>query len=200
MKKHLIYTLTYTLLACLMLSSCKDDDTIENRIQLKTSATLEVGSEGGELAIKFYSPRDWIVTSNQEWCTLSPEQGVAGDAILTANVEKNLTADLREVVITISSEDLSQDVTILQAVRGDSSTVRVTHTSKTLPLPIVSGYSPVGYIQWGDGNREKYEYQEGYVHQYAQSQEYQVTFNLWGAEEIEFTSLKGISEIDLTEF
>ncbi len=198
MKKNIIYTLTYTLLACLLLSSCKDNDAIDPRIQLKTPTTMLIEAKSGEVNLIFHSPKDWTASSDQEWCTLSTTTGAMGDASIVATVEENLTSSVRESIITLLADNLTQTVQISQASHAGASFIRITHSSNKFPVPILTGESFEATIHWGDGQQDKYT--EELTHDYVEKQPYHLTMVVWGAEKVKIPSLKDVTEIDFTEF
>ena len=198
MKKNLIYTLTYTLLACLLLSSCKDNDEIEPRIQLKTPVTMQLEAMGGEVNLNFHSPKNWTASSNQEWCTLSTTTGVMGDASIVANVEENLAVSTREAIITLMADGLTQMVQISQTGYAGANFIRITHSSNKFPMPILTGKAPEATIYWGDGQHDQYN--KELTHDYAHKQEYHLTMVVWEAEKVEIPTLKDVTELDFTEF
>lgn len=77
--------------------------------------------------------------------------------------------------------------------------LRVTHAASTFTVPSVAGTGVYGYVYWGvDTAAERYE--AGRKYTYPVAQPYVVSIDLWNATGVQFGSLEGISEIDLSKF
>lgn len=76
--------------------------------------------------------------------------------------------------------------------------VKVVVKNSTLNVPVVKGASPYGFISWGDDSRESYA--ADLVHTYPSTGPYTMMMDLWNAETITMTGVKGVQEIDLSKF
>ena len=114
------------------------------------------------------------------------------------SVDKNVSLLPREGYIYISSGDIQQTIKIIQNGRIDYGKLRITHVNPQFQIPHFIGNNIIGNINWGDGQTD--EYIEGVEHSYNDSSKHTVTIECWGAKEIHFLDIKGILEVDLSEF
>ena len=68
----------------------------------------------------------------------------------------------------------------------------------TLNVPVVTGASPYGFVFWGDESQE--EYAAELVHTYPGTGSYTMMLDVWNAETVTMTGIKGVTEIDLSKF
>ena len=181
----------------LLFVNCKDD-TVVSSIQIQGSSTKVLEAEGTSFTLNFTSPSDWVATSSQAWCTISPSSGVAGQASLNVQVEENLTSSPREATITFTAGSLTESVLLSQSTHDGASFIRITHSSTQFPTPLLSGSSPIATIHWGDGNQDKYD--ASLVHDYTQDETHHLTLVVYDATQVEIPTLDRVTEIDLSEF
>ena len=85
-------------------------------------------------------------------------------------------------------------------IESGVSTLVFNYLGKSITLPQITGKSMApGIVNWGDttpGN----VYYVGLSHNYPDVAEHQISVENWNAEEITFSSLKGIQSIDITAF
>lgn len=83
------------------------------------SQGINVPSEGERRIISFSTNKDWSVSlaktqSGDNWCTVSPSKGKAGNVTLTVVVAGNTGYDDRNVVLKISADELTKNIMINQ--------------------------------------------------------------------------------------
>lgn len=108
--------------------------------------------------------------------------------------------DHRQAVISFISEGIEQTVTVIQYGRQDPSVLRITHQSEEFEIPAVTGRNFLfGTVLWGDGMSE--DYADGLSHVYDNpAGMHTVVIDAPGAEEFILNNLKGVTDLDLTEF
>ena len=74
--------------AVLAVMACRDDEHSLNPEVTVTGGTL-VNAEGGSIVLKLTSTASWTAEMDQEWCTVSPAEGDAGEYDLVLTVEAN---------------------------------------------------------------------------------------------------------------
>ena len=85
-------------------------------------------------------------------------------------------------------------------VEGGVSSVEFTFNGKTVALPQITGKSLIpGIVKWGD-NSSTGLYNYGMNHTYLDGGKHVVSVETWNAEEITFSSIKGVDAIDLSNF
>lgn len=78
--------------------------------------------------------------------------------------------------------------------------LKIVHNSSFFALPSLKGNSLVGSILWGDGQKEEYNLSLKHFYESDSEESHTVTVETWGAGEVSFPDLVGISEIDLSAF
>ena len=81
-------------------------------ISLDTS-NMEFTSVGGSKTFKISTNTSWTVTSDQTWCSVSPESG-KDDGTITVKVTENTSASERTAMITVKSDIRNQTVKVIQ--------------------------------------------------------------------------------------
>lgn len=107
--------------------------------------------------------------------------------------------DHRQAVVSFISDSIEQTLTVIQFGRQDPSVLRITHQSEVFGLPDVSGLNFLyGTVFWGDGMSE--DYVQGLSHTYSPAAQYTVVMDVPGAEEFTLEDIRGVTDLDLTEF
>jgi len=73
-----------------------------------------------------------------------------------------------------------------------------THTNRTVTIPTVSGPEVSGTVDWGDKTTEAYA--ENMTHKYSKNGTRTVVMTVAGGTSVEFASMTGILQIDLSAF
>ena len=111
MKKIL---LAATVLLAAFAWSCKKEEKVTDAVTIKTDETI-VSVEGGVVSIAFNATVAWTAKSSQNWVTISPASGNAGDATIKASVLKNDTNDNRNAEITITAGTAKATYNLVQS-------------------------------------------------------------------------------------
>lgn len=112
MKRILFYA---TVALTVLLVSCQNKEKAPDAVNLTSPATVNVPVEGDVVSITFNANVAWTAKSSQNWLTLSPAQGEAGDKItVKASAVKNEAYDARQAEVTITAGTASAKVTIIQ--------------------------------------------------------------------------------------
>lgn len=94
--------------------SCKKQETVADAVTIKTDETV-VSVEGGVVSIALNATVAWTAKSSQDWVTISPASGNAGDATIKASVLKNDTNDDRKAEITITAGTAKATYNLVQS-------------------------------------------------------------------------------------
>lgn len=123
-KEELSFWKMTNICLCLLVSGwlimgCDKEKEVAPEFVMPEGIEIGLGSTAGSRAtLHFESSRDWSITAESktdEWLYFSPSSGRAGsfDLTLIARTENDST-DLRTGVLTLSSEGLTQPITVVQ--------------------------------------------------------------------------------------
>lgn len=160
----------------------------------------EVDDEGGTLEFEINTNvADFDVTLSADWVKRVTNARGMQSVRLAFQIEPNTVSSSREAVITLSKDDVKQEVKIVQDGYASVSRFAVTHTCPVFNIPLlVGGKLKDETIQWGDQQTE--DYSPDAVHSYKDQQAHTVVVEIRGVEEVQLQNLVGVTEIDLTEF
>lgn len=100
-----------------LFSNCMpvDDDIAEAKLTFLDVGEITFEKEGGSIAIKLNSNRDWHVTKEADanWIKVSPTKGTEGDATITVEVGGN-AGEVRKSTLTITASTIDREITITQ--------------------------------------------------------------------------------------
>ena len=115
-------------------------------------------------------------------------------------VDANTTPRPREAIITFTSDNVKQTVTVRQKPYGlEEQTLGITFIGTSFTVPTLEGaYFAGNDIAWGDGSTEPYANKTS--HTYETRGTYTITIRSAGAETVTMQDLAGVSEIDLSGF
>ena len=110
-------TLLLMCLCLVFLFSCGEENE-KNEVRVETEG-INVSSEGERATISFSTNKDWSVSlaetqNGDNWCTVSPSSGKAGNVTLTVVVASNTGYDDRNVVLKLSVDELTKSIMINQ--------------------------------------------------------------------------------------
>ena len=120
MKKYL-YLLVIAILAII---SCEkpeiepEQDPVVGKITLKSDATIVLSDEGSSEQVEFTATLDWKAVSDQEWLTVTPKAGLAGDASVTMSAEKNTLEESRNAIVTLTCGEDTKTIEVTQKQAG----------------------------------------------------------------------------------
>ncbi|MCL2727561.1 MAG: BACON domain-containing protein [Bacteroidales bacterium] len=120
----------------LMFSQCSPDAPVTISITIDTPLQFDEGGSSIEIVIHCNYP--WTASSNQPWCTVSPDNGPAGTFTLTVTVtgemggsspaplmtRSSALSDIRTAIITIHSNGQEQTITVTQEVEPEEPTIQ----------------------------------------------------------------------------
>ena len=124
------FLLIVSVLLAAVVVSCKKETPVEDSLTLKSQASVTVPVDGDVVSIAFNTNVAWTAKSTQDWVTLQPASGEAGDATVKASVLKNEAFDAREAQVTITAGSKTATVTILQ---GQTNALQLETTSFEVP-------------------------------------------------------------------
>lgn len=106
------------------------------------------------------------------------------DAGLTLKSETPTVIDLSAVMETPAEERYSH--------------VKVVVGYDMVQVPVVTGQNTYGFVYWGDDSRS--DYAADLTHSYSTMGPYTIMMDMWNAETVTMTGIRGVSEIDLSKF
>lgn len=95
------------------------DDAAEETVALKISLSDYLASSSGEeKEVLLVAGEDWTisVSSDDDWCTVTPSDGSAGKITLKIKTTKNLSGQERDAIITVTCGDEKKTIAISQPV------------------------------------------------------------------------------------
>ena len=173
-------------------------------MQLQKDAILVQGSEvslsheSGIFILTVGSNVSYEVRISAEWLTLNQTKAFEEEE-LVFTYTANPTAAERTATITLTDGSITQFVDVIQGCDMNEYVLSFTHQNTFVKLPSLSGENISGTISWGDGLQETFGMAD--THQYASSGNWNVQMHFVGSSngvEVEFQSLEGILEIDLS--
>ena len=120
MKKYL----NLLVIALLAIISCEnpqlepEQDPVVGKITLKSDAAIVLSDEGSSEQVEFTATLDWKAVSDQEWLTVTPKAGLAGDASVTMSAEKNTLEESRNAIVTLSCGEDTKTIEVTQKQAG----------------------------------------------------------------------------------
>ena len=130
MNKKNLYTLALLLVAGIIFTGCRNNETPEAIVVANPESleqTVSADARTGTSTVKFTTQASWISSIAEEstgasvmWASISPWRGNAGDHNITINLQPNTTGADRTAIITITSGDEDIQIRITQRyVRAD---------------------------------------------------------------------------------
>lgn len=100
-------------------SSCENQEVVKQAeivFNNGGSDVIQVGPDAQDFKFRFSANYEWQVSvvSDDEWLHISPESGMAGDAILMVKVDEN-EGDERSAIIIVTCDDVQKSVEVIQA-------------------------------------------------------------------------------------
>ena len=96
-------------------SCAPDEKPVVPGIDLTGESTFNVpAADVPTISIAFVSTVAWTAEASDEWVTIAPKSGDAGEATVKVNVDDNKLADPRSLKVTITAGEVVKEVTINQ--------------------------------------------------------------------------------------
>lgn len=152
-----------------------------------------------ELTFNINTNVDFEINTSVDWIKEKWEMSRALEVVpIKISINENVSLSPREGYIYISFKNIQQTIKIIQNGRIDYGRLSITHVNSQFQIPHLVGNNIIGNINWGDGQTD--EYKKEVTHSYNDDSKHTVTVESWGAKEVQFLGIRGISEIDLSEF
>ena len=159
----------------------------------------EMESEGGTLDFSINTNVEFTVSISADWIRQNPDTRALEEVPLSFVIDANTANEPREAVITFTSDNVEQTVTVRQKAYLADQTLSITFTGTSFTVPTLAGaYFAGNDITWGDGTTEPYK--AATTHPYESLNTYTVTIRSQGAETFTMQDIAGVSEIDLSGF
>lgn len=114
MKMNKFFVFNFSLFTSLLLAmiACSDDEVTTAEFGLDTTE-LDFGAEGGKQEIRLSAGGDWVVTSDVEWCLVSPTNG-DGSTVCEVRVDTSYLYSQREAHLNFHCGNKTRQVSISQ--------------------------------------------------------------------------------------
>ena len=194
-----IYSIAAVTMAVLAAVSCRNrEEQLPLTPEIKLSGDTLIDAGGGTITLTLVSNVPWAAETDQDWCTVAPAEGDAGEYGLRVTVQANDTYETRtaELLVSAAEDDGARSVRIVQmGFALDMLTVE--HTGSSFVTPLITAESPEdAVIIWGDGTEE--DYSPDAEHSYGVEGTYKTSVMAAAIEEFTVRSLKGVSRISLS--
>lgn len=159
---------------------------------------VEIEGRAGTFSLTLASNVDYDVEIDAGWLALSQTKAMVEEELAFA-YEANESLEARTAVISFTSGELRQQVTVIQAPFTISYVLGVTHVNQSFRVPFLSGNILEAAVYWGDGSNE--EYASGLTHDYVTAEQVRTEVHMEGGEvapSVSFEDIIGIVEIDLS--
>lgn len=103
---------------------------------------------------------------------------------------------MRSGEILFKSQSVSDTVRIVQYSRY--SLLTITHQATAFTIPVLTGLSLLGHVDWGDGSTASYAM--SLAHSYAMKRQYVVLIEVIDTDTVTFPTLADVEAIDLSHF
>lgn len=117
MKKYL-----YLLLTLAFAFSClkpePDPQPVKGEITLKSDAVVVLSDAGSSEQVEFTATLEWKASSDQEWLTVEPKAGLAGEWAVTMTAEKNTSEEPRTASVTLTCGEDKETIEVTQKQAG----------------------------------------------------------------------------------
>ncbi|MBP5637309.1 MAG: BACON domain-containing protein [Bacteroidales bacterium] len=131
----------YLLLMPLVLTfSCKETEPeptpqpVEGKITLKDESSVVLSDEGDSKQVAFSATLRWTAASSENWLTVEPVSGEAGDAVVTLRAGANADYDPRTATVTLTCEKDTKTIQVTQKQKG-----ALLLTESTIPVGAEGG-------------------------------------------------------------
>ena len=102
----------------------------EVKLELKGGTeSNEITYQKNTIHIAFTTNMSWTASSNDNWISIEPANGSAGDISVVATIEENTTSSDRTGKVTIKAGNISKDVSIKQGKKPSDSIITLTATN-----------------------------------------------------------------------
>ena len=117
--KKLLY---FLLMPLLVLASCEkpepEPEPVVGKITLQSEDTYVFSDEGESHQVAFTANLDWTAASDQDWLTVEPKAGQAGEAAVTLRAAQNTQDDPRTATVTLTCGEDSKTIDVTQKQAG----------------------------------------------------------------------------------
>ena len=106
----------------LVLASCEkpepEPEPVVGKITLSTESELVFSDEGESQQVAFEATLEWEAASDQDWLTVEPKAGQAGEAAVTLRAAQNTVEEPRTAKVTLTCGEDSKTINVTQKQAG----------------------------------------------------------------------------------
>ena len=132
----MIYKIAAVAMAVLAAVSCRNGD--EEQLPLNPEITVTgdtlMDAGNGNITLKLVSNAPWTAEVDQEWCSVSPAEGNAGEFDLRVTAQANESDEVRRADLIVRSGSVEDRTEIVQQFEG-----AIVVADKEYPVPYVGG-------------------------------------------------------------
>ena len=133
--------LLFSLFAILAFVACSDDGAgvEEDKVIKLETPVANIEPNVNSTVIKFFAAEPWtaevIITRADDWCTVSPTSGDAGDATITVTTKTNKSPKKRFAQIVIKSGETEETIEVTQEESQEKSKILYTSSDGKIVEP-----------------------------------------------------------------
>ena len=152
-------------------------------IPADTVYTIEAKSQKLEFGIS--SNVEYELKTDAAWIKVSQEETKAlVNKKITLEIEENSGFETRKGIITVKSQNITQEVEIIQKPWSHRWSVTIVHNENNFESSKFNGRYMGGMIEWGDGTSDTYK--ANIIHEYGNNTQKSTTYNLYATEMYSF--------------
>ncbi len=95
-----------------------EPEPVVGEITLKGEASVVLSDEGGSQEVAFDATLEWTAEASEEFVTVAPASGEAGEAVVTVTVGVNESYDPRTATVTLTCGEDTKTIEITQKQKG----------------------------------------------------------------------------------
>lgn len=125
----------------------KKEETYELSLSIPSPDPEISWSLGGEAILNLSSPKDWTLSSSEDWLQIGPSSGAKGNHTITLNSSANTSTEDRTAILTLTSDGDSKYLSVIQ--HGNifkTSTLMSCDISSKMIFKSTSGVSRLKYV------------------------------------------------------
>ncbi len=128
------------LLICFALVSCTTEEEPYLNFTGGQNNSLNFPASGTSETISFSTNYSWTAASSETWLTISPSKGEAGEHSIRISASANTEYETRTATVTISSQGVSQTVSVSQAENNgfvlSTTSFEIGSNGDTIKIPV----------------------------------------------------------------
>lgn len=158
----------------------------------------ELPAESGVFSLEIGSNVEYSVRISSDWLTIADTKAFKEEVIEFAYTENPYPYE-RSATIAFTDGYITRFVDVVQEYALVDYSFSFIHENPFMTIPGITPLNLSGTVFWGDGSQEPFDFTN--VHEYGSNGTWTVNMELTGSRDgivLEFSTLEGINEIDLS--